>query len=62
MHPLVSILVPAFNAERWIAETLTSALGQTWDRKEVILVDDGSSDRTFSIARRFASRQVPVVT
>ena len=42
MKPLVSILIPAYNAEKWIAETLESAIGQTWPCKEVIVVDDGS--------------------
>jgi glycosyltransferase involved in cell wall biosynthesis len=62
MTRLVSILVPAYNAERWIAETLQSALGQTWPRKEIIVVDDGSTDGTLDVARRFAGRQVSVVT
>jgi hypothetical protein len=56
--PLVSILIPAFNAERWIGETLESALGQTWPHKEVIVVDDGSADRTADIVVGFASRGV----
>jgi glycosyltransferase involved in cell wall biosynthesis len=60
MCALVSILIPAFNAERWIAETIESALQQTWPRTEIIVVDDGSSDRTLSIASRFASRNVKV--
>jgi glycosyltransferase involved in cell wall biosynthesis len=62
MKPLVSILIPAYNAERWIAETIRSALGQTWPRKEIIVVDDGSIDITLSLARRFASKNVAVVT
>jgi glycosyltransferase involved in cell wall biosynthesis len=62
MKPLVSILIPAYNAEQWIAETLESAVGQTWARKEIIVVDDGSRDRTAEVARRFASRGVVVVT
>lgn len=45
--PLVSILIPAYNAEKWIGETIRSALAQTWPRKEVIVVDDGSTDETF---------------
>jgi glycosyltransferase involved in cell wall biosynthesis len=60
--PLVSILIPAYNAESWIAETIQSAIGQTWDRKEIIVVDDGSTDRTLEVARQFASRNVTVVT
>lgn len=62
MKPLVSILIPAFNAQEWIADTIESALGQTWVRKEIIIVDDGSTDQTLSIARRFESGQVIVVT
>jgi glycosyltransferase involved in cell wall biosynthesis len=62
MKPLVSILIPAYNAECWIADTIRSALGQTWPRKEIIVVDDGSRDQTLSMARRFASRNVSVVT
>jgi glycosyltransferase involved in cell wall biosynthesis len=62
MKPLVSILIPAFNAEEWIAETLRSAIGQTWERKEIIVVDDGSNDRTLDIARQFESDSVRVVT
>src|SRR6516162_1288599 len=62
MKPLVSILVPAYNSEEWIAETLRSALSQTWQRKEIIVVDDGSRDRTADVARRFASKEVTVVS
>ena len=62
MQPLVSILIPAYNAERWIADTIRSALAQTWPRKEIIIVDDGSTDRTLAVARQFASRNLSVVT
>jgi glycosyltransferase involved in cell wall biosynthesis len=61
MTPLVSILIPAYNAEVWIAATIKSALNQTWSRKEIIIVDDGSDDQTLAVARRFASEQVLVV-
>ena len=40
--PLVSILIPAHNAGELIIHTLRSALAQTWTRKEIIVVDDGS--------------------
>jgi glycosyltransferase involved in cell wall biosynthesis len=60
--PLVSILIPAYNAERWIAETIRSALKQTWRNKEIIVVDDGSTDGTLAIARRFEPKGVRVVT
>lgn len=60
--PLVSILIPAYNAEAWIADTIRSALQQSWPRKEIIVVDDGSTDQTFGVARQFASRDVAVIT
>ena len=60
--PLVSILIPAHNAQKWIAETIHSALGQTWPRTEIIVVDDGSKDDTLAIARQFESRGVRVIT
>ena len=43
MKPLVSILIPAYNSEAWISDTLLSAIAQTWERKEIIFVDDGST-------------------
>lgn len=61
MQPLVSILIPAFDAQQWIAETIQSALGQTWPRKEIIVVDDGSTDQTLAIARRSASKNVSII-
>jgi glycosyltransferase involved in cell wall biosynthesis len=62
MKPLVSILIPAYNAEKWLADTLQSAIAQTWPRKEIIVVDDGSSDHTMAVARRFESDGVQVFT
>lgn len=62
VDPLVSILIPAFNAQDWIADTIRSALAQTWQHKEIIVVDDGSTDQTVAVARRFASQNVTVVT
>jgi glycosyltransferase involved in cell wall biosynthesis len=62
MKPLVSILIPAYNAQEWIADTVQSAISQTWQRKEIIVVDDGSRDRTAEVARRFASKEVTVVS
>jgi glycosyltransferase involved in cell wall biosynthesis len=62
MPPLVSILIPAYNAERWIDDTINSALSQTWGNKEIIIVDDGSKDCTLSAAKKFAGKNVFVTT
>jgi glycosyltransferase involved in cell wall biosynthesis len=51
--PLVSILVPCFNAEKYIGETLESAFRQTWPAIEVIVVDDGSADGSAAVVRSF---------
>ncbi|HEY9851383.1 MAG TPA: glycosyltransferase family A protein [Leptolyngbyaceae cyanobacterium] len=61
MTPLVSIIIPCYNAEFWIAETLQSALSQTWQSKEIIVVDDGSTDKSLAIIRKFNSPQVKVI-
>lgn len=61
MNELVSILIPAYNAEKWLKETIKSALSQTWLRKEIIIVDDGSADNTYEIAKEFESKTVKVV-
>jgi len=60
-RPLVSIVIPAYNSAEWIANTIRSACAQTWDKTEVIVVDDGSKDDTYAIARRFESPSVRVV-
>ncbi len=60
-HPLVSVLIPAYNAERTVAETVTSALDQTHPRVEVIVVDDGSTDGTLEALRPFEARGVRVI-
>jgi len=62
MAPLVSILIPAYNSQQWIADSIESALAQTWPKKEIVVVDDGSSDSTLEIARRFSSRAVRVIS
>jgi glycosyltransferase involved in cell wall biosynthesis len=62
MKPLVSILIPAYNAEKWIADTLRSAIVQSWSPKEIIVVDDGSKDGTLHVARQFESCGVRVFT
>src|SRR5580704_5983117 len=61
MAPLVSILIPAYNAEKYLAETIRSVLAQTWPQKEIIIVNDGSRDGTLAVARSFESAQVKVI-
>lgn len=55
MFPKVSILIPCYNAEKWVAQAITSALEQTYPNKEVIVVDDGSTDDSVAIIKSFGS-------
>ena len=59
--PLVSILIPAYNAQDWIGDTIRSALAQTWPCIEIVVVDDGSKDSTLAVARQFERYGVRVV-
>lgn len=56
MKPHVSILIPCFNAQQWIAAAIESALEQSWQPCEVIVVDDGSTDDSLKIIKSFGDR------
>ncbi len=51
-HPLVSVLIPCYNAGRWIGENMESVLAQTWPNMEIIVVNDGSTDDSRSVLER----------
>jgi GT2 family glycosyltransferase len=56
MQPLVSILIPCFNAAPWVAQCIRSALDQTYPNKEIIVLDDGSTDASLEVIRTFGDR------
>jgi glycosyltransferase involved in cell wall biosynthesis len=60
-QPLVSILIPAYNAEKWLKQTLDSAVNQNCPKKEIIVVDDGSKDGTYEIAKAYRSQDVKII-
>ncbi len=62
MKPVVSLIVPCYNAAPWLAETLESALAQTLQPCEIIVVDDGSTDGSLAVARHFEPCGVHVIT
>ena len=59
-NPLVSILIPVYNAQNFLAETLESCLAQTHPNIEIIMVDDGSSDASLSIARVYEEKHANI--
>ena len=54
--PLVSVLIPCFNAERFVGAALESVLAQTYAPIEVIVVNDGSSDGSAAVLAAFCAR------
>lgn len=56
MLPKISILIPCYNADRWIAQAIQSALDQTYPNKEVIVVDDGSTDGSLEVIKSFGDQ------
>lgn len=62
MKPLVSVLIPAYNADRWISETIESVFNQTWENIEIIVVDDGSKDTTLDVIKKFECSKLKVIS
>jgi glycosyltransferase involved in cell wall biosynthesis len=60
-NPKVSVTIPSFNHSGFLAETIESVLGQTYKNIELIIVDDGSTDGSFEIARDYASRYPDII-
>jgi glycosyltransferase involved in cell wall biosynthesis len=56
MTSLVSIIIPCYNAEKWIKECIDSALSQTYSPIEVIVIDDGSTDNSLSIIKKYGDK------
>lgn len=59
--PLVSVIVPVYNTERYVAETVRSLLAQTYRELEIIIVIDGSTDGSLAICRRFDDPRIRIV-
>ena len=59
-EPLVSICMPAYQASAWIGDAIESALAQTWQNFELVVVDDGSTDSTLEVARSYSDPRIRV--
>ena len=52
-NPLVSIIIPVYNGEKWLSNAINSAIEQSYKNIEIIIIDDGSSDKSLSICKYF---------
>lgn len=57
---LVSVIIPVYNSEAHLAETIQSVINQSWDYKELIIIDDGSTDSSLAIARSYENSWIKV--
>ena len=60
-NPLVSIIVPVYNVQNSVARCLESICAQTWKNIEIILVNDGSRDESFSVCEQFREKDPRIV-
>lgn len=56
MKPLVSVIMPTYNAEKYLAESINSVIAQTYDNWELLITDDRSSDNTLAIAKHYVAK------
>lgn len=59
-EPLVNVMMPVYNGQKYLSEAIESVLAQTYPRWELIVVDDGSTDESLKIARQYADPRVRV--
>lgn len=59
--PLVSIIIPAYNSEKYLEECIQSAIHQTWENTEIIIINDGSTDRTAMIAEKYINENILLI-
>ena len=55
-NPLVSILSPCYNVEKYLPKCLDTIIGQTYSNLKIVLIDDGSKDGTWDIMQKYAAK------
>jgi len=62
MSPRVSIIIPCRNGARWLGEAIESCLGQSWTNLQIVVVENGSTDGSFDLAKRYEARGITVLS
>lgn len=60
--PIISVVIPAYNAEKYLGQSVESILAQTFTDLEILIIDDGSTDKTLEIANGFTDPRIRVIT
>lgn len=60
IEPLISVIMPAYNAQKYIAESIESVTAQTWQNWELIIADDGSTDDTAAIIKKYCIKDLRI--
>lgn len=61
MRPLVSVIVPIYNSEKFLAETIELILNQSYRNLEIILINDGSTDNSKQIYKEYSTKDKRIV-
>lgn len=59
--PLVSIIMPLYNAQKYVAEAIQSVINQTYTNWELIIVNDESSDNSLALAKEFENEKIKIL-
>lgn len=60
-NPLITIIIPVYNGENFLSKAIDSAIGQTYKNIEVLVIDDGSKDKTKEIVQKFADKRIKYI-
>ena len=61
MNPLITIIVPAYNVEKYIDRCINSIINQSYQNLQVIIVNDGSTDNTWEKCQRYEDKRIEIV-
>lgn len=61
MHELVSVIIPVYNGEKYIIQTLESVLNQTYQNLEILIINDGSTDNTLKLLETVKSEKITII-